>query len=388
MIPIRNRSSHPVPAAPPLWIPPWALVAAQLAHGVSWLLLAALADWDLLGFSLPGLAWVHLVALGWLTLASLAVLIHVIPGFLDVTWRGERLARALLLPYGLGVIGMVVAFWFGNTAWLSGAATVVVLALAGYLGCAFLTLLSGAGLRSVVRRGFVLVLAMLTLTAAAGLGMAYALDGHAAAWWLIGVPALHAHLGALGWLSLLVVGVSARTVRPITGGGSTTPKLHVAGSSLLTAGLLVLATALLLDSAPLLILGGVLGTAGVLAYTTDLVGILRRATVPHRPPQAFLAAGALYFVAAAGLGLGVVTGVRPEWQAAYAFVALMGWLGQMVNGHFHHIGVRVLATWVLGDDDATPPAQLLTPYLSWTTFWLFQTAVAGTTAGLLLSQAG
>lgn len=33
------------------------------------------------GFSMPGLAWIHLVALGWLTLSSLCMLFHVLPGF-------------------------------------------------------------------------------------------------------------------------------------------------------------------------------------------------------------------------------------------------------------------------------------------------------------------
>ena len=84
------------------WIPHWALLGGQAAHGVSWGLLFALGAAGTLGLSFPALAWVHVVALGYLTLISLAVLIHVLHGMLDLDWVAAPVARWSLLPFTLG----------------------------------------------------------------------------------------------------------------------------------------------------------------------------------------------------------------------------------------------------------------------------------------------
>ena len=55
----------------------------------------------------------------------------------------------------------------------------------------------------------------------------------------------------------------------------------------------------------------------------------------------------------------------------------------MVNAHLHHIGVRVVATMVAGDDNETRPWELLVPHLSWFAWAAAQTAVAATALGLV-----
>jgi hypothetical protein len=62
--------------------------------------------------------------------------------------------------------------------------------------------------------------------------------------------------------------------------------------------------------------------------------------------------------------------------AAAALLLLVGWLGQMVNGHLYHIGIRLISTVARGDDDETRLGQLLAAPLSWASFALFQVAVA------------
>jgi hypothetical protein len=79
---------------------------------------------------------------------------------------------------------------------------------------------------------------------------------------------------------------------------------------------------------------------------------------------------------------GFVLSGKP-WGAAYVFVLLMGWVGQMVNAHLYHIGIRVLATVYRGEDDETRPQELLEARLSWYSFIAFQLAIAGVVVALI-----
>lgn len=380
--------NRPLKLARATWIPHWALLTGHAAHGLSWGLLALLGARGLMGLSLPGLAWVHLVALGWLTLVSLAVMIHVMKGMAEVEWPHEGLARWSLLPYTLGVAGMVAGFWMASFSLLAGAATLVGLSLALYLGLALTALVRYkrfAEANPAVVRAFTIVLLMLAATAVLGLGMAFALGRGAPAWLLSVAPAIHAHLGGLGWLSILVLGVSVNTAKPITGGRSPSIALHIVASTSALVAVLCLAAGL--AGVPLLAgAGAALAVVGALVYALDAGLVLARATVRHRPPQAFFGAAALYYVVAAVLGVGVLRG-HADWMGAYAFAALMGWLGQMVLAHLHHIGVRVLATLARGEDDETPPAALLTAGLSWGAFAAFQVAIAGVVLAVLAGRA-
>ncbi len=367
------------------WIPHWALLAGQASHGLSWALLIALGLAGVTAPGFAGLAWVHLVALGFLTQIALAVLIHVLHGMLDLDWVAGPVARWSLLPFGLGAYGLVAGFWWSRFDLVAASSSLAVGALAVYLALAAATLARfrpSEDTSAAVMRAFALVLAMLAITAALGLGMAWALAGHGGPWWLSVAPPLHAHTGMVGWLSLLVVGVSMHTVKPITGGKSDAIWKHIVASSLILAGLLAALVGFAAPSATWLAAAAAAGLAGTLLYFADLAGILARAKVAHRPPQAFLAASGAYFVLAAALGAGVQAG-HAAWQGAYVYLALIGWLGQMVNGHLYHIGIRVLATVARGEDDETQPGELLAAPLSWASWGAFQAAVIGGTCALM-----
>jgi hypothetical protein len=94
-------------------LPSGALLFSIVAHGGSWILLAAIAARGMTQ-SLDGqvVAWIHLVALGWFSMAALGILIHVIPSFTDLTWRHENVARRSLGAFGAGIALFV-------TAWLA-----------------------------------------------------------------------------------------------------------------------------------------------------------------------------------------------------------------------------------------------------------------------------
>ncbi len=335
----------------------------------------------------PALGWVHLVALGWLTMIALSVLVHVIPAFTDVVWRWETLARRSLTVYAVGVVVLVAGFCTGARGILSWGGTIVALGLLGYAVPAAVTLVSAFRLGRVeaaIARALGATLTFLLLAAALGVAFTWALDGRLPATILVTGAPIHAELGLIGWLTVLIMGVSARTVGPIAGARSAQAWRHVTAGSAEIVGMVAAGAGFAIRLPTVLWIGTVVLGIGVAVYVIDLSSILRRATVSHRPPQAFMAWAALWLLLAFVLGVGTLRG--SPWGPAFVYVVLMGWLGQMVNAHLHHIGIRLLSTAFRGDDDETRPGELLSVTLSWTTFVLFQAAVLAGVAALLLDH--
>jgi len=366
---------------PGRWIPPQGLIFGQLAHGASWIVLLVLALRGAAEGGFPALGWLHLVALGWLTMTALSVLFHVIPAFTDVVWRWEALARGSLVVYAVGVLVLVAAFCADTRTLLPGSGSLIVLALAGYALPAGLTLraaLRNGSLEAAIARALGSTLSWLLVAATLGFAFSWALDGRLPRSILALAP-VHADVAVIGWLTVLVMGVSARTVAPIAGARSRAAWRHVTAVSAEIAGMLVLAAAWALGAPAVLWTGVAIVGFGVAVYVADLASVLRHATVRHRPPQAFLAAAAFWLTCALVLFVAALCGV--PCLPALVFVALIGWIGQMINAHLHHIGVRLIATIYRGEDDETRPGELLSPALSWIAFVAFQVA-------LLLGVAG
>jgi uncharacterized membrane protein SirB2 len=367
------------------WIPPGALIFAQASHGASWLLLAFIATRGGFESSGPAIAWVHLVALGWFSMSALGILIHVIPTFTDLPWSYEPLARWALLPFGGGVV-VFAGSWFLAPSGLALGAAILIVGLAGYLFAAAMTLSKAhraPRTERAIARALALTLLMFAITASLGGLMMLALVGAAPVSWLTRLPAVHANLGFFGWLSLLIFGVSVRTIRPISGGGSRFRWIHVSVATLALAGIVVLTLGLATGARSAEWLGAACLGLAVTAYIVDMADALRRATVPHRPPQAFVAAALAWLTLASVMGAGVLAG--SNWRGAFAFTFLVGWVGQMVNAHVFHIGVRLIATVYRGDYDETRPHALLEGRLSWLAFGSMQVAVGLCASGLLLS---
>ncbi len=369
------------------WIPPGALIYSQLAHGFSWAILLFAAWSGHLQDPLYGFAWIHAVALGWATMAALAILIHALPNFIDAPWCGETAARWSLLAYAAGVALMIYGF-IGNPAVLAAAGSLVLLALIVYLATAFATVAGAmrstsqdARVQRAVARAFGTTFVFLAAAGVLGFGLAWMLSGRPVPAFVSTLPAAHADLGMLGWLSLLIFGVSMRTVRPITGRATRMRWMHIAVGSLALLGVPLLAAGLAAGLPWLSRAGGALFALAALGYALDLLDVVRRAVNPHRPPQAFIVAGVLWFLASLAIGAGVLLG-KP-WQQAYGFMLLAGWVGQFVNAHIYHIGIRLLATVYRGEDDETLPQDLLESRLSWFSFVFFQASIAIVTIALL-----
>ncbi|MGB8264696.1 MAG: hypothetical protein WCE44_00010 [Candidatus Velthaea sp.] len=363
------------------WIPPGSLVAGHVAYGLSWLVLASAARPGALSFGLE-LAWVHLVALGWITTIALAVLIHVIPGFTGATWRGQTRARGAIIIFVIGAALLCAGLGFGVQPLLPLGSSVVIISLVVYLLAALGTLTHAGPGRQQRSVAAALALALLVLGITAALGYVFAFFlGPGLANDVLRLAPAHAVLGIVGWLTILATGVSTRTFGPIFGAESRFAAVHGAIGNALTAGSIAAAAGIALRSDAVLDLGLLAVGVGALAYAFDGLDIARRAAAPHRPPQAFALAALIWLLVAVALVAGNRFGAAT--LTVGIFVALAGWLGQMVNAHMHQLGVRLIATLEGGDEAAD---GLLDPRTSWFTFAAAQVAVLLGTLGLVAQQ--
>ncbi len=351
--------------------------------------------------SFAALAWVHLVALGWLTLTALAVLFHVIPGFMDVEIPAEGFARGMLWVFIGGLAVMVAGFWSSEPTWIACGGVGLTTGLLGTGVPLAVAVASGAVAqsRARARQGgkkkrspaapFVLAFAtvFIALLLAAGIGLAMA--GGLASWWpsaALALAAVHAHLAVGGWLTLLVMGVSMRTLVRITGVRRSRPVFHVAASAGFLFGIAVLVMGLAIGVRVLAIVGAVVSALSLIVFVYDAGMMLLASRDPHRVVRAFLGSSLGYLLVTLVLGL-LVLGGRADLEPAYVYVALVGWLGQMVVGHLHHIGIRFLLTQVRGENDETEPVAVLSAPLSWATWASAQAGILLGTAGLALALA-
>jgi cbb3-type cytochrome oxidase subunit 1 len=157
------------------------------------------------------LALVHAFTLGWITATIMGVMYRYVPALTRTPLRFPRLAYAQLILFVIGAAGMVAHFaigvWLGT--WLAAIVMVVsvIMFAANMLPC--LAPKAGGG---VAETGMLIAVGFLVL--AASVGLLLALDKtfgflHGS---VLTNLAGHAHLAALGWVTLTICAVSYRMI--------------------------------------------------------------------------------------------------------------------------------------------------------------------------------
>jgi len=210
----------------------------------------------------------------------------------------------------------------------------------------------------------------------------------------------HAHLAAIGWATMMVVGVAYRLL-PMTlpskmpSGGS-----MFASAILLEAGVLGLFASLLVRSPWTPAFGGLI-IAGLAVFAAHVVGMVRSpAPKPHGAPRiefaVLHAAGAAVSLAVAA-AIGIALLVLPtspsslHLAAAYGVFGLVGFLAQMVVGM--EARLLPLVTWFWAYERSNfrvPPAAPLTMrdrLLQAFVFAGWSLAVPALAAGMFLESA-
>jgi hypothetical protein len=324
---------------PPRTLP---ILYFALAHAALILAFAAVAT-DARGVSgffyhARMLAIVHLVTLGWITSSILGALYIVGPvalrTHLSATWL-DYTAFAFVL---IGVSGMVAHFWietYGGMAW--SAATVALGILS--VGARVLRALRRARVAAAVVTH--IVLAFINIAGAATMGVLLGFDKvhHFLSGYVLTNVFAHAHLAAIGWASMMVVGVGYRLLPMVLPSAIPEGRSVWISAVLLEIGVVGLFVALLRRSALTAVFAPII-VAGFVAFLAHVAWMLAHAR--PRPPAivtpdpAVLHAGAAFasLAVACVFGLVLVFGATSErWlrvATAYGVVGLAGFLGQMI----------------------------------------------------------
>jgi hypothetical protein len=281
---------------------------------------------------------VHLVTLGWISFSILGAIYIVGPLALRMAMPGRRLDYIAYACAVLGLVGMVGHFWiqqYAGMAWSAGAVAAGVLYMTGRIV---------AGVRCAKMQPAVklhIVLACVNFWLAASMGLLIAIDkvAHFLPGFVLDNVFAHAHLAALGWATMMVVGVGYRLLPMTFPSKMPSGRSMYASAVLLETGVLGLFTTLLIRSAWTLVFGVAI-VAGLMVFAAHVVW-MRRRLVPkpagaHKVEFGILHAvnAALSLAAAAALGLTLLLVPQSprslQAAAAYGVLGLIGFLAQMV----------------------------------------------------------
>jgi hypothetical protein len=286
------------------------------------------------------LAIVHLVTLGWITSSILGSLYVVGPIALGLSLPATKRAYTAFAFVLIGIIGMVAHFWieeYPGMAW--SAATVGI----GILLVGWDVVWRLRGSRLPVAVSTHIALAFLNVLGAATLGTLIGFDKvyHFLPGFSLTNVFAHAHLAAIGWASMMVVGVAYRLLPMVLPSAMPAgPRLWLT-AALLQVGVIGVFISLLHRSAytwiPAMFVVG--GFAAFLAQTVWMLQNPRPRPPGIRTPDPAVLHAALSLsslVVASVLGLWLVLAPASlsmlRVAMAYGVLGLVGFLAQLVVG--------------------------------------------------------
>ena len=286
------------------------------------------------------IALVHLLTLSWISGSILGSFYIVGPLALRLAMPvriGDWLAFS---AFASGTSGMVWHFWinlYDGMAWSACLATGAV----GWVAIRAWHGLPRARLPWPVAVHVALAFLNILLAAALGIVMGFNRSRGFLELPPLGILFAHVHLAAVGWATMMAVGLSYRLIPMMLPAAMPAGASTAASAILIETGLVVLIASLLF--APAWVpAGAMLIVAGLVSFVLHIRATLKR-RLP-RPPalprrdwstwQTHVALGWLTFTSAIGLALSL--GIPEEWRLAsmwlYGTAGLVGFLAQIVVG--------------------------------------------------------
>lgn len=285
-------------------------------------------------------ALVHLLTIVWLSGSILGAFYIAAPLVLRMPMPVRPTDWAAFVAFAIGAVGMVTHFWIGEYDGMAWSAALVL----GTIGR-----VAGRAWRGLPRAPVPwpiklhVGLAFGNILAAGVLGILLGLDRSRGFLGLspLAVTYAHAHVAAVGWVAMMVIGLGYRLIPMMLPAAMPTGGHLAVSAVLIQTGVVILVVTLLADSRwwPL---GGALVTAGMGSFAVTMRRAVRHRAprppaLPRRDWAAWQAHAALLWLLVAivlGLILGV-PGLERQHIAlmwAYGAAGLLGFLAQMVVG--------------------------------------------------------
>jgi hypothetical protein len=293
---------------------------------------------------------------------------------------------------------MVAHFWieeFGGMAWSAGTA------LAG-IGYVMARILSALDTSKAPREVTLHIrLAAINFLAAGTAGFLLACDKvyHFLPGYVLSNVFAHAHLAAVGWAIMMVVGVGYRLLPMVLPAASPSGRSVALSAILLEAGVIVLFVGLILHAAWTPV-GGLLIVGGILAFLVHVVAMVRHprtrpfgAATPDFAVWHVMAAG-IWLVAAMFLGLVLLFAPVSERTlraaVAYGVLGLVGFLSQMILGLERRLLPMHAWYWAFATTDfeaaLTPPHAIRHHLLRMLTFYAWLWGVPALAVGFFIER--
>jgi hypothetical protein len=336
------------------------------------------------------LALVHTFALGWITAAIMGVMYRYVPALTHGTLLYPRLLMPQLVLYVIGVSGMVTHFALGSWSGVWSAALVVMASVALFAANVFPLLWPQVG-RGVAETGMFLALCFLLIAAMLGFLLAFDKSYGFLGGSVISNLASHAHLAAIGWVTLTICSISYRMVPAMALPGIALPKSAAWQLYALAGGVIGLAVTLV-ARAP----GVALWSAAIaMALVTYIITISRLAWAYSKPIDwsvrhaiagiAWLMVTIAFGIVLAFLGAGTELGARIA--SSYGVAGILGWFGNFIIGVSYYLfpgfvmRVRRRHGW-----RAMSPIELSLPQPRSTVFAAFNAGLALVVGGLIVAK--
>jgi hypothetical protein len=282
---------------------------------------------------------VHLVTLGWISFSILGAMYIVGPLALRMEMSPRTMDYVAYACGVVGLIGMVGHFWIQQYAGMAWSAAAIAAGIV-YMTIRIVASVRTARIQAAVKLHIMLACVNFWLAATMGLLIAFDKVAHFLPGFVIANVFAHAHLAALGWATMMVVGVGYRILPMTFPSKMPPPRSLYASAVLLEIGILGLFAALLLRS-PVSAPCGMVIVAGFVAFGTRVVWMRQHGVskpIAARQPDFGLlhATGAALSLSVAA-AIGLVLLFRPSSPqmlraaAAYGVFGLVGFLGQMVT---------------------------------------------------------
>lgn len=345
------------------------------------------------------IAITHLFALGWLGSIVMGAMYQLVPVALETKLFSEKLAKIQFAFHVAGFWGMVLAFRAWNMNILGGFGVLVGIGV-----CLFIYNIGRTLLRvpkwNVVAVSVASAIGWILLTIIVGLLIAAAKAGHANFMFRfnpIGTMHAHAHLGALGFFTMLIVGVSYKLIPMFTLSEMQSSRRAMTSVILLNFGIAGSFVSLLLQAnlKPLFALTVI---TALVIYGWEMTKIVRarKRRVIDWGVKYFLTAIALlgplsvlaFILSLPHLPLNPFTG---QLEDAYGFVGFGGVVSFAVIGMLYKI--IPFLVWFgtyskyIGRAQVPALAEMYSSRLQMLGYWIFLMALVVTTIGIVVANA-